>query len=452
MSLDRFSRDPLGVRVRTSCTHYTRGGPLATALRQYLGVWRIPGAPMLLVAGLIARLGIGMTPLALLLVVEQVTGRYSLAGVAGGVFALSGAAISPVAGRIADRVGPTPVLLLTAVAHPFALVGLLLASRSGADALWLIYLTCAVAGATYPPLTAAIRGAWNDLTAPASGRYALRNTALAAETTLFEVVFVLGPLLVAFFVLVADAAAALLGAAVVTLGGTVAVALGRVMRAWRPHPTSGHAKGLGPLRVAGFPALLFCVAGLGIAFGAAGVTVPAFASAYRAGEDAESLAGVLLAVWGVGSAAGGIWFGTRRPTRNMARQFALLLTGVAASFIVFAVMPTPAALGAALVIGGALIAPALTLENTMVGRIAPVTMLNEAYTWVVTVAVGSSAAGGAVAGVIVDRAGGVPWAFVFAGAAVAVAAGVAARPAGSIARAENKATVRVEQPLATEPA
>ncbi|MEH1012094.1 MFS transporter [Micromonospora sp. CPCC 206060] len=421
-----------------------------TALRQYLGVWRIPGAPMLLVTGLLARLGIGMTPLALLLVVEQVTGRYSLAAVAGGVYALAGAVISPIAGRLADRVGPTPVLLVTAVAHPFALAGLLLASRSGAETLWLVYLTCGIAGATYPPLTAAIRGAWNDLTDPASGRYPLRNTALAAETTLFEVVFVIGPLLVAFFVLVADAKAALLGSAVVTLTGTVAVALGRVMRAWRPHPTSGHAKGLGPLRVAGFPALLVCVAGLGLAFGAAGVTVPAFASGYRAGGDAESLAGILLAVWGVGSALGGLWFGTRRPARNMARQFALLLAGVAASFAVFAVMPTPATLGAALVVGGALIAPALTLENTMVGRIAPATMLNEAYTWVVTVAVASSAAGGAVAGLIVDRAGGVPWAFVFAGAAVAVAAGVAARPSGSIARAEQNAAVRVEQSLATD--
>ncbi|RQX57203.1 MFS transporter, partial [Micromonospora chalcea] len=88
------------------------------ALRQYQGVWRIPGAPMLLILGIIGRLGIGMTPLALLLVVEQVTGRYSLAAVAGGIYALSGAALSPVAGRIADRVGPTPVLVATALAHP----------------------------------------------------------------------------------------------------------------------------------------------------------------------------------------------------------------------------------------------------------------------------------------------------------------------------------------------
>ncbi|RKR90039.1 putative MFS family arabinose efflux permease [Micromonospora pisi] len=418
------------------------------ALRQYLGVWRIPGAPMLLVTGIIGRLGIGMTPLALLLVVEQVTGRYALAAAAGAAYALAGATLSPVAGRIADRIGPTPVLVVTAVAHPLALVGLVLATRGGAEALTPIYLMSAVAGATYPPLTAAIRGAWNDLTEPGSGRYGLRNTALAAETSLFEVVFVLGPLLVALFVLLADATAALLGAAVVTLVGTLAVALGRVMRGWRPHPTTAHATGLGPLRSGGFAALLLCAAGLGVAFGAAGVAIPAYASAHVSGDE-ESVAGILLAVWGVGSAVGGIWFGTRATAPNMTRQFAGLLTAVAASFVLFALMPHPVALGVALVIGGATIAPALTLENTMVGRISPGSMLNEAYTWMVTVSVAASAAGGAVAGLIVDQVG-VPWAFLFAGAAVAVAAGVAAPRSGPISRAEAREAVRVEQALAAE--
>ncbi|NJP31329.1 MFS transporter [Micromonospora thermarum] len=415
------------------------------ALRQYLGVWWIPGAPMLLVTGILGRLGIGMTPLALLLVVEQVTGRYSLAAVAGGIYALSGAALSPVAGRIADRIGPSPVLLGTAVAHPLALLGLLWAARTDTGSLAMVFVAAGVAGATYPPLTAAIRGAWNDLTAPATGRWHLRNTALAAETTLFELVFVLGPLLVAAFVLLADAGAALVGSAVVTFAGTTAVALGRVMRGWRPHPHEHHTRGLGPLRVAGFPALLVCVASLGIAFGAAGVIVPAFATAYTS-DDPDSLAGVLLAVWGIGSAVGGLWFGTRRPASNMSRQFALLLGAVAATFAVFAVMPTPAALGTALVIGGATIAPALTLENTLIGRISPTSMLNEAYTWVVTMSVGASAAGGAVAGLIVDHGGGVPWAFLFAGAAVAVGAAVAGLPAGPVARAEAHA-VRAEQPV-----
>ncbi|MGC4803843.1 MFS transporter [Micromonospora sp. DT233] len=417
-----------------------------TALRQYLGVWRIPGAPMLLVFGILGRLGFGMTPLALLLVVEELTGRYALAAVAGGIYALAGAALSPIAGRVADRVGPTPVLLTTAVAHPLALAGLLLASRADTADLTVIYIAAGIAGATYPPLTASIRGAWNELTSPASGRYHLRNTALAAETTLFELVFVLGPLLVAAFVLLADATAALAGAAVVTLVGTATVALGRVMRGWRPHAQEHHAKGLGPLRLGGFPALLVCVFSLGIAFGAAGVIVPAFADNQSTG-DPDSLAGVLLAVWGIGSAAGGIWFGVRKPAANMTRQFAGLLAALAGTFAVFAVMPGPVALGVALIVGGATIAPALTLENTLVGRITPVGMMNEAYTWVSTMSVAATAVGGSVAGLIVDGAGGVPLAFLFAGGAVAVGAAVAALPAGPIARAET-AAVRVEQTLA----
>ncbi|HEX6969323.1 MAG TPA: MFS transporter [Micromonosporaceae bacterium] len=416
------------------------------ATGRYVALWRLPGAPVLLVVGIIARLSIGMTRLALLLAIENVTGRYTPAAIATGVYALSGAALSPLAGRIADRIGPSPVLLVTAVAHPVAVAGLLLAFRGGADVLPLIYLFAALAGATFPPLTAAVRGAWNDLTDPRTGHYALRNTALAAETALFEAVFAVGPLLVAGFVIVADATAALAGAAVITLLGTAVVALSPVMRARRPHLTHKRARGLGPLRVAGFPALLLCIAGLGLAFGTVGVVVPAYTTSYQ--DNGGGLAGVLLAVWGLGSVISGFWFGTRPPAADLTRQFARLLTAVAVSYIAYALMPTPLALGIALAIGGVTIAPALTVQTTMVGRICPSSMLNEAYTWAVTTMVAATAAGGAVAGVIVDQPNGVPWAFLFAAGSVAVGAGVAALPNGPIARADRAAALRLNEAVA----
>lgn len=415
------------------------------ALRQYLSVWRLPGGRVLLSVGVLARLGIGMTPLALLLLVQQTTGRYSAAGLAGGVYALAGAALSPVAGRLADRIGPAPILLATAVLHPLALVGLVLTSRGGEAALTWIFVTSALAGATYPPLSAAIRRAWTDMTGPGTGRHHLRGAAMAAETSLFELVFVLGPMLVAAFVVVTHGpAAALLGAAVATFLGTSWIARLPIMRR-RHRPEAEHgARGLGPLRAGGFPALLLCVVALGVAFGAAGVIIPAYAGRHGGGDG---LGGVLLGVWGVGSAIGGIYFGTRRPAMALPRQFAWLLAAVSASFLVLAFMPGPLYLGLALVLGGATIAPALTVENNLVGRIAPAAMLNEAYTWVVTVSVAGSAAGGALAGVIVDQPGGLPWAFVFASGVLAVAALVAAVPSGSIARADQRATDRLRQAL-----
>jgi MFS family permease len=421
-----------------------------TALRQYLGVWRMPGGRVLLIVGILARLGIGMTPLALLLLVQQATGRYASAGVAGGIYALAGATLSPVAGRIADRIGPSPVLLATAVLHPLALVGLLFVSRGGGAALPLIFVASGLAGATYPPLTAAIRRAWTDATEVGTGQHHLRGIAMAAETSLFELVFVLGPMLVAAFVVVThDPASALVSAAVATFAGTTWIARLPIMRHRRRHDTEQAARGLGPLRVAGFPALLACVGALGTAFGAAGVIVPAYAGQHGGGDG---LGGVLLGVWGVGSAAGGIWFGTWRPVMALPRQFAWLLAAVSASFLVLAAMPNPLSLGAALVIGGATIAPALTVETNLVGRIAPAAMLNEAYTWVVTVSVAGSAAGGAVAGAIVDRPGGLPWAFVLAASVLALAAMVAALPAGPMARADRLAAERLRRAVAAEPA
>jgi MFS family permease len=394
-------------------------------MKAYLPVWRIPGAPLLLTVGTFARVGIGMISLALLLLVHGMTGNWSSAALAGAAYAIAGAALGPVWGRLADRFGPTKILLVSGVANPIAL-GVLIVS----PVRW-VYLAAAVAGATYPPLTAAIRGAWTGLTRATPS---VRKAALAAETSVFELVFVAGPLLVSFFVALINPAAALAFAAVATLTGTLVTALSPAIRAQRPHPSAAATSGLGPLRVPGFPSLLACCAGLGAAFGAATVAIPAYANELDVAEP-STVAGILIAVWSLGSAAGGVWFGTRVVRSALSRQFAWLLGAVAISLLVLPAMPGPVALGVALALGGATIAPALTVENALVGRLSPGSMLNEAYTWMVTMSVSASAFGSAVAGMVADHAG-VGMAFAFAGLTVGFAAAVAALPSGAIARAD----------------
>ena len=181
------------------------------ALRQYLGVWRIPGAPMLLITGIIGRLGIGMTPLALLLR-RRAGDRPVLPGRRRRRH-LRPRRRRAQPGRRPDRrpgrPHPRPAghrrrpparahraargQPLRATAHlPADLPGRRRRRRH-----------VPAAHRRHPR-----RLERPDRPQPPAGTH-LRNTALAAETSLFEIVFVLGPLLVAGFVLLADAAAAL---------------------------------------------------------------------------------------------------------------------------------------------------------------------------------------------------------------------------------------------------
>ena len=400
-------------------------------LARYRAVWRIPGAPVLLIPGVLARLGVSMTPLALLLLVQRSTGHYTPAALASAAYALSGAAASPVAGRLADRYGATPLLLITAVIHPVALV-VLVDTATRHLPFWSVLASSAVAGAGYPPLTAAVRGAWNTLTATGTGREQLHATAMAAETILLELVFIVGPAAVAVFLVIGTPASALFGSALVTLVGTVVVARAAVLRTLTRDRSHPHTTGLGPLRVTGFPALVSAAAGCGCAFGVCAVAVPAFATAYS--PAARGLGGLLLAVWGVGSMAGGVVFAALTFARPLARQFPWLLGALAVSLVALAAMPNPVALGVALTLGGATIAPVLTVHNSLVGLVTPASMINEGYTWIVTTSIAAGSLGGALAGVLVDDAGP-GWPFVAAGLAVGLAAVYTAHPRGGLVRA-----------------
>src|SRR5437868_2342201 len=102
------------------------------------------------------------------------------------------------------------------------------------------------------------------------GRYAPATVAAAAYALagavagpiVSETVYTVGPLLVGVLIAVDSPALALAASAAATFVGTLAVARGPVMRGAAPHRTRGRTRGLGPLRVPGFAALLCCAAGL----------------------------------------------------------------------------------------------------------------------------------------------------------------------------------------------
>lgn len=407
--------------------------------RPYGEVWRIPGAPLLLLGGSVARLGQGITVLAWLLLVVETSGSYAAGAAVTAMSSVGLAVAAPVAGRLADRHGPRRVLTWYAVA--FAVTqGLLLVAVLARAPLAALCVVSLVTGALTPPIGPALRAAWAVLTGAGSARSGSRVAALAIDSALFEVVFVVGPLVLSAFVLLAEPLDALLGggpgvvgpagaivtATACTLVGTVLVARGQVMRDARP-ASGAPTRGLGPLRLPGMVTMLVMTVGIAVSFGAAPVALAAWSQA-RDGDRAGAVTGVLVAVWSLGSAASGLWFGTRTFRAPLVRQLALLTAGLAVGYAAWLLAPDSWWLGGVLVLTGAVIAPLLTVQANVIAHLAPASMLTESYTWLTTTNLAASALGSAATGMLLDRTGWPAGGFVLAACAAGVAAAVACRP------------------------
>ena len=166
---------------------------------------------------------------------------------------------------------------------------------------------------------------------------------------------------------------------------------------------------------------------VGFAFGAVEVALPAFADA----EGRPELAGVLIALWALGSVAGGLVYGARQRRGTLASVHLRVALLLPFSFLPLTLAGSPAVMAVLVLPAGMLIAPLIASRNEIAGMIAPEGARTEAYTWPLTALVAGIALGAAAAGAIADTAS---WQ-----AAVLVAAGAAA--VGAAVSAGRRATL-----------
>ncbi|PPF70421.1 MFS transporter [Clavibacter michiganensis] len=402
----------------------------------YRAVLALPGALRAFVPAMLGRLSFAMVALALLLLVQGRTGSFAAAGLATGAFGLANVLASPARARLVDRLGQRPVLVALALAHALGLLAVLLVVRIDAP-VGAVVAAAALAGLAMPPLGAAMRVVWAALVPDQR----MRTRAYSLDAVGEEVVFTVGPLIVAALVAVSDPEVAVLASAAASVIGTLGMTSSPLSRAQGPRrPVRGartdrraRARPAAPLRQPLMVPLLVTLVGVGAVLGAVEVAVTALAE--RAGGVA--LAGPLLAAFAAGSAVGGLAYGTRAwraPVR--VRLVALVAAMLAATALLVAVaarIPVePGALalvvlGAALVPVGLFLAPAMVSGYLLADAQTEPAVRTEASAWVNTAVNTGVALAAAAVGAIVDEAG--PVAGMLAGALAALVLAGLATPA-----------------------
>lgn len=362
---------------------------------RYAEVLRPAGAASALAASVLGRLSLGMTGLALLILVRKATGSYADAGLVTACYSVAFAVGAPSRARTADRRGPRPVLLATGLLHPLAF-GLVVALVELGAPVAVTGAAAAAVGLTVPPLGSVMRALWGQLVTAER-----LLSAYSLESVVIELCFVLGPLLVAVLATVVDPAAGVLVSAGVASAGAVALAANPVVRSVVPHedrPT----RLAGPLVSKVVRACLLNVLWIGVGFGSIEVGVLAFVD--EQGRS-RAVAGAVLAVWSCGSILGGLVYGGAHLTAPAARQLPVLvgLVGIGAALPVLA--PGVLALALLLALSGSTIAPFSACNSVLLGGAAPPGTVTEAFAWNGSMIFGGAAAGTALGGLVVDAHG-----------------------------------------------
>lgn len=351
----------------------------------YRVLLRTPGVGRIIAAQLTARFPNGMISLAVLLHIEHVTGSYGAAGLVLAATSVGQAVAGPVTSRWMGRWGMRRVLTVTLVlcAAAIAAMALLVVPLPVYMALGLI------GGLSTPPVQSAVRTIYPKMV-PSSQLTPLYSL----DASLQEIIWVLAPVLITLVGTQVGTVPALLLIVVILLGGgawfILSPEVGRVRI-----PRSRRALGT-VLRKP--PVILATATGFLLIGACAAVEAGVVATFNHGGLEA----GFVLAVFAVGSLAGGLSFGHIPIGRwAMARRFAIVTVGLALTIVSLNAWW----LGATLLVAGAGIAPALAVMFAMTSASVRFSETAEAYGWIGTGQLIGAAAGSAVAGFLVDGVG-----------------------------------------------
>lgn len=339
----------------------------------------------MIAAQLVARFPNGMTSLAILLHVEQQTGSYGAAGIVLAAASVGQAVAGPVTSRWMGAWGMRRVLTLTLIVCVLAVLGLALLPLGLPGYMAFALL----AGLSTPPVQAAVRTIYPKLVN--AGQL---TPLFSLDASLQEIIWIVAPVVITVVsTQVGTVQGLLLVAAILVLGGAwfiLSPEVGRVRI-----PRSRRAFGRVVLKP---PVMLATVIGFLLIGACSAVEVGVVATFGHGGLEA----GLVLAVFSVGSLVGGLAFG-HIPIGPwaMARRLLIVTIGLGLTMVSLNIFW----LGGTLVLAGVGIAPALAVLFAITTASVKFSETAEAFGWAGTGQLIGAAAGSAVAGILIDQSG-----------------------------------------------
>lgn len=317
-------------------------------LNKYRLAFADPRARAFSFAGFLARMPISMVGIGILMFVETARGNYTLAGAVSATGAVAAAIGGPITSRLTDRLGQHKMLPWQIVIVVFAATALIFTIPSNLPAV-LIFIFAAISGFFSPSIGALVRARWTALLV--SGPVLI--TAFSVESMIDEIIFVIGPSIAAFTsVNIHPAAPQTIAVVFLILGGSWLIS----MRDTEP-PISLQQKKHGKPVVFknGLLWLVFVHFLAGIFFGSIETTMIAFSD--FAGVPVA--AGLLLALWSIGSLIGGIFYGASDFTMPLPNQLTVISLVLIPPAVIVPFVDSLALLAVMAVVAGFGIAPLL---------------------------------------------------------------------------------------------
>lgn len=379
----------------------------------YKSLFESPGRIWFLTATAIGRAPAAMKALACVLLVQQLTGSYGLAGIVGATQTFVAALLAPVLARMIDARGERGVLLWAMIAHIVGVIALIGAAYSDLPRASML-VGAAIIGGSSVQFGSLSRARW----VRALGRGRALERAYSLESMVDEMGFVIGPMLVVPLSIQLHPAAGILASMAFTIVGTM-------MLLRQPADTggprfSGHAaleadEPTSVVRIPGIALMILSLLFMGLLFGATEIVIVAFTEHHGSPNAASYVA----AIFAIGSFLGAILYGARQWPGSTRSKILLTFWWISLGSIPILLAPSITMMAVAVFITGLAISPGMIVGNLFVEQLAPPQKITEAFAWLGSAMATGAAIGSILAGYLVDEFGirGGQWSAVAGGLA-----------------------------------